>query len=74
MSRAEPLTFYQRASRYLGTRIGYFTWPEHRHRLTPRQWRRLQHKGRSPRGSRVYYQHAPGKGRPTPKRRTVSRG
>ena len=72
MSKAQPLSFYERASGYLGTRIDYFTWQENprlRKRLTGPQWRRLQHKGRSPRGSRVYYQHAPNKGRPTPRQR-----
>jgi hypothetical protein len=71
MSKAEPLSFYARAGRYLGTEINYFTWQENprlRKRLTGPQWRRLQHKGRSPRGNRTYYQHADNKCRPTPRR------
>ena len=68
MSKARPMNFFERASLYLGRRIDYFTWQSHHHRLTAAQWRRLQHKGRSPRGTAAYYQHAPGKGRPTPRR------
>jgi hypothetical protein len=63
--------WYDRAGHYLGTQIDYFTWQENprlRRRLTGPQWRRLQHKGRSPRGTAAYYQHAPNKGRATPRR------
>ncbi len=70
------MSFYARAGRYLGTEIHYFTWQENprlRRRLTGPQWRRLQHKGRSPRGSAVYYQHAPGKGRLTQRRADATR-
>jgi hypothetical protein len=77
VSRAEPLSFYARAGRYLGTEINYFTWQENprlRKRLTGPQWRRLKHKGRSPRGNRTYYQNAPNKGRPTPRQRKPRHG
>lgn len=70
MSTAEPMDFYTRAGHYLSERVDYFTWTERKQykRLTGPQWRRLQHKGRSPRGTRGYYQHAANKGHATPRR------
>lgn len=66
MSAGKPLTWDERATRYLGEVVNYFTWPSLHHKLTPAQWQRLQHKGRR---HGMYYQHAPGKGRATPRQR-----
>ncbi|HEX3963011.1 MAG TPA: hypothetical protein VHZ03_41325 [Trebonia sp.] len=73
-SAAKPMSWYQRASLYLGCQVDYFSWPSVNRRLTPAQWRRLQHKGRSPRSTSLYYQHAPNKGRATRRQRKPRHG